>query len=201
MRKIFLIAFLHVAVSSTGQQNRAKLGILILPSASLPGFVIGSAGYERLNKGLHSSWQFSYNKSYGSFGTDVGDENRTWGTIEKIYYRKISGTKLTWFYSFFTEAGAREKLAGHIYVTPEKIFRKKKQFEINPGAGLGVQARLQKRWGIEIMGGPKLIFANGKDYYYNSITKQTFTEPAKDTKFGYRLMGMISYQFSYNVRK
>jgi hypothetical protein len=201
VKKIFPIAFLLVAVFSNGQQNRVKLGILILPSASLPGFVIGSAGYERLNKDLNNSWQFSFNKSYGSFGTDVGDENRTWGTVEKVYYRKISGTKFTWFYSFFTEAGTREKLAGLVVVTPEKTFRTTKQFEITPGAGLGLQARFQKRWGIEIMGGPKLIFANGKDYYYNSITKQTFTEPAKDTKFGYRLMGMISYQFSYNVRK
>ncbi|MBI5857511.1 MAG: hypothetical protein HZB42_07655 [Sphingobacteriales bacterium] len=200
IRGFFIILSFFICSFLSAQQNRIKLGVLILPSASFPGFIIGSAGYERLNKNLNSSWQFSFNKSSGSFGTDAGDENRTWGTIEKIYYNKISGSKITWSFSFFTETGIREKLAGHVYVTPEKTFRKTKKFEINPGAGLGLQGRFHKRWGIEIIGGPKLIIANGKDYYYNSIIKQIFTESVHETKLGFRLMGMISYQFSYNVR-
>jgi hypothetical protein len=102
---------------------------------------------------------------------------------------------MTWSYSLFTEIGTRVKKAGMVRPTPEKTFREAKSFEVNPGVAFGLQYRLGKRWRLEGVIGPKIILANGKDYYYNSINTQLFTENANEVRAGFRLMGFISYQF------
>jgi hypothetical protein len=175
------------------QQNRINLGFIGFPSVS--GFGIGDIGYERLNKELTASWQFHFSASGGAVATDVGTETRKWGTIEKTFYRKTIAKRISWSYSFFAEAGSRDKSPGHIYNTPEKILIKTKVFEINPGASLGIQFRFGKRWGIETQAGPKLIFANGKKYYRNSTINQNFSEAVNNIKAGYRLIGGFTYQF------
>jgi hypothetical protein len=187
-----------ISSSSWAQQNRIKLGFIGFPSAS--GFGTGTLGYERLDKTLNKSWQISANGSGGAIATDAGTETRKWITVERTFYRSTMAKKITWSYSFFSEAGTRQKNAGYIHPTPEKTFQYTKQFEVSPGTSLGIQLQLGKRWRLESVAGTKIVFAKGNDYYYNSISKQTFTEAANETKLGYRLMGMISYQFSYNVR-
>ena len=193
MKKVFSILFFLISLSSPSQQNRIKLGFIGFPTAS--GFGIGDFGYERLNKKLNSSWQIHFSASGGAVATDVGSEARKWGTIEKTFYRKTISKKITWSYSFFTETGSREKSPGFIHNIPEKIFIKTKQFEINPGVSLGIHLRIGKKFGIETLTGPKIIFANGKNYYVNSIIKQNFSEPVRYTKAGFRFIGGFTYQF------
>lgn len=193
IRSIFLILLIIISSSLIAQQNKIKLGFIGFPSQS--GFGIGDIGYERFNKGLNSSWQFHFSASGGAIASDVGTETRKWGTIEKTFYRNTISKRITWSYSFFTEAGSREKSPGRIYYTPEKILKKTKLFEINPGACLGIQLRFGKKWGIETQAGPKLIFANGKKYYRNIIISQTYSESFQYIKVGYRLIGGFTYQF------
>ncbi len=193
MKKIFSLLFLLISLSSPSQQNRIKLGFIGFPTVS--GFGIGDIGYERLNKKLNSSWQIHFSASGGAIVTDVGSETRKWGTIEKTFYRKTIAKKIIWSYSFFTETGSREKSPGHIYNIPEKVLKKTKQFEINPGVSLGIHLLIGKKFGIETLAGPKIIFANGKKYYVNSTVNQNFSEPVRYTKAGFRLIGGFTYQF------
>ena len=193
MKKLFLILFLLAFLRTVAQQNRIKLGIIIIPSGA--GFLIGDAGYERLNKTFNKSWQFHLNASGGEIALDAGNEKRIWGTVEKTFYKKTIASGITWSYSFFTEAGTRLSKAGKVNYTPEKTFSETKQFEINPGASLGLQLRIGKRFRLEAQAGPKIIFASGYDYFKNSIINQKFREPANEVKPGIRLTGVLSYQF------
>ncbi len=193
MRSCCFILILFMNLALTAQQNRIKLGFIGFPSQS--GFGIGDIGFERLNKELNSSWQLHFSASGGAIASDVGTETRKWGTIEKTFYRKTIAKKITWSYSFFTEAGSRDKSPGHVPYIPEKILKKTKLFEINPGASLGIQLLLGKKWGIETQAGPKLIFAKGIKYYRNSTANQIYSESFHDIKAGYRLIGGFTYQF------
>lgn len=193
IRSIFFILTLFISSSLIAQQNRIKLGFIGFPSQS--GFGIGDIGYERLNKKLNASWQLHFSASGGAIASDVGTETRKWGTIEKTFYRKTIAKKITWSYSFFTEAGSREKSPGRVFDVPEKILKKTNLFEINPGASFGIQLLLGKKWGIETQVGPKLIFAKGKKYYRNSTINQTYSESIYDIKAGYRLIGGFTYKF------
>ena len=74
MQKVFLILFFLVSLQTAAQQNRVKIGVLIIPSGA--GFLIGDAGYERLNKTLNKSWQFHLNASGGEIALDAGNEKR-----------------------------------------------------------------------------------------------------------------------------
>ena len=188
-----ILLFILSACNITAQQNRIKLGFMGFPTVS--GFGIGCAGYERFEKNLTASWQLHLNASAGEIGNDAGAEKRIWGTIEKTFYKKSIAERITWSYSFFMEAGTREKNAGKVYFTPEKTFRETKVFETNPGISLGLQYRIAKRWRMETQLGPKLIFATGNDYYYNSITDQLSKESANSIKAGFRFTGLLSYQF------
>lgn len=193
MQKVFLILLFLVPLCTTAQQNRVKIGVIIIPSGS--GFLIGDAGFERLNKALNKSWQLHLNASGGEIALDAGDEKRIWGTVEKTFYKKTVAPRITWSYSFFTEVGTRLAKAGRVYYTPAKTFSETKQFEINPGASIGLQYRLGKRFRLEAQAGPKIIFATGHDYFKNSILNQKFRESANEVKAGLRLTGVLSYQF------
>jgi hypothetical protein len=194
MRSSCLILIIFTGSSSlAAQQNRIKLGFIGFPSVS--GFGIGDIGYERLNKKLNASWQLHFSASGGAVATDVGTETRKWGTIEKTFYRNTISKRITWSYSFFAETGSREKSPGKGSNTPEKFLITTKWFEINPGASLGIQFRIGKKWGIETQAGPKFIFATGKEYYRNSVINQTFTESINNNRAGFRLVGGFTYQF------
>jgi hypothetical protein len=143
-RSSCLILIILAGSSLTAQQNRMKLGFIGFPSVS--GFGIGDIGYERLNKKFNASWQLHFSASGGAIATDVGTETRKWGTVEKTFYRKTISKRVTWSYSFFAETGSREKSPGDILNTPDKILINTKWFEINPGASLGIQFRLGKKW-------------------------------------------------------
>ena len=147
MRSNCFILILLISSSLSAQQNRIKLGFMGFPSQS--GFGIGDIGYERLNGKLNASWQLHFSASGGSIATDIGTETRKWVTIEKTFYRHTIAKRITWSYSFFTEAGSREKSPGYVSYIPEKILKKTKWIEINPGASLGIQLLLGKKWGIE----------------------------------------------------
>jgi hypothetical protein len=190
---VTILLSILTACNISAQQNRLKLGFMGFPTAA--GFGIGCIGYERLDKGLSSSWQLHLNAAAGEIGNDAGAEKRIWGTIEKTFYKKTTAERITWSYSFFTEVGTREKDAGKVYTTPAKTFRETKTTEINPGVSIGLQYRIRKRWRIESQIGPKLIFANGNHYYYNSITNQLSKESANSIKAGFRFTGLLSYQF------
>lgn len=177
----------------SAQQNKLKLGFLGFPTQS--GFGIGDVGYERLNKELNSSWQLHFSASGGAIAMDAGTESRKWITVEKTFYRNTITKKITWSYSFFLEAGSRLKKPGKISYSPDKILRETKLFEINPGACLGIQIRLGRKWGVESQIGPKLIFANGDNYYSNSIINQNYLEPENYFKAGFRVTGGFYYQF------
>jgi len=187
------ILFLLLQLQIDAQRNRIKAGFLGFPAAS--GFGLGSFGYERLGKKLTSSWQVLLNGSGGEIGNDTGPEKRIWGTVEKTFYKKTISERITWSYSFFTEAGKREKDAGHAAFIPERTFNKRKTFEICPGASIGLQYRIGNRWRLEATAGPKIILANGDEYYYNNITKNIFSEKYSATAIGLRLNGLLSYQF------
>ena len=193
MQKVFLILLFLVSLCTTAQQNRVKIGVIIIPSVN--GVLICDAGYERLNKAFNKSWQFHLNASGGEIALDAGDEKRIWGTIEKTFYKKTVAPRITWSYSFFTEVGTRLAKAGRVYYTPAKTFSETKQFEINPGASLGLHYRLGKRFRLEAQAWPKIIFATGYDYFKNSILNQKFRESANEVKAGLRLTGVLSYQF------
>ncbi|HWR32013.1 MAG TPA: hypothetical protein VN451_00695 [Chitinophagaceae bacterium] len=182
-----------MSLSAEAQKNRIKLGFIGFPSES--GFAIGDIGYERLSKELNSSWQFHFSASGGTIAIDAGTETRKWVTVEKTFYRKTVANKITWSYSFFTEAGCREKNPGRVPYIPEKILINTKQFEINPGASLGIQLRFGKKWGIETQVGPKIIIATGKEYYRNNIINQPYSKTFHNLKAGYRLIGTFAYQF------
>jgi hypothetical protein len=197
MKKVAIILLLVLIVkNSFAQQNKIKFGFIGFPSQS--GFGIGNLGYERMNKALNNSWQFHINGSGGAIATDVGTETRKWVTIERTFYKKSISKAITWSYSFFTETGNRVKENGDRVDDLSKIFDKRKLFEINPGASLGIQIHIGKKWGIETQAGPKLIFANGKEYYINGLissSNNTFTENVSYTKAGYRFMGAVYFQF------
>jgi hypothetical protein len=182
--------------NSFSQQNKIKFGFIGFPSQS--GFGIGNLGFEKLNKSLTSSWQIHINGSGGAIASDVGTETRKWVTIEKTFYKKTISKAFSWSYSFFTEAGDRVKENGDRIDDLTRVFDKRKLFEINPGASLGIQLRIGKKWGIETQAGPKLIFANGKEYYINMVSSSSnssFTEKISYIKTGFRLMGAIYIQF------
>lgn len=175
------------------QQNKIIAGFIGFPSQS--GFGIGNIGFERFDEELKSSWQFHINGSGGAMGNDVGTETRKWITIERSFYKPTISNAITWSYSFFLETGDRVKNPGDKTYTPTKVFLKTKLFELNPGISLGIQLRIGKSWGIESQAGPKLIFAKGKNYYYNSTINQYFTENADRIKAGFRFMGAAYFQF------
>ncbi len=188
-----LLLFFYQASTSFCQQNRIKAGAIVIPSGSL--FVIGDVGYERLNKALTKSWQFHINASGGEIALDAGSEKRIWGTIEKTFYKPTISKKLSWSYSFFNEVGSREKNAGKVSENNTKIFRETKQFEINIGTSLGIQLGLGKKIRLEAQAGPKLIFANGYDYFSNRSSGQIEKEKNNEIRAGLRLTGVLSYQF------
>lgn len=195
MRRINYICLilLLLTVKIHAQQNRIKAGFIGFPSQS--GFGIGNIGYERFDEELKNSWQFHINGSGGAIGTDVGTETRKWVTIERSFYKQTISKAITWSYSVFIETGDRIKNPGDKKYTPTKVFLKRKLFEVNPGISIGVQLRIGKKWGIESQAGPKLIFATGKSYYYNSTINQYFTENASGIKAGFRIMGAVYFQF------
>lgn len=193
MKKVLCIFFVLIQLQVHAQQNRIKVGFIGFPSAS--GFGLGSIGYERLNKAIVSSWQILINGSGGEIGVDAGAEKRYWATIEKSFYKKTIADRITWSYSLFAEVGKREKDAGHVAIIPSRTFRERKTFEICPGVSLGIQYRIGKKWRLEAATGPKIILANGNEYYYNSITNSIFSENYSKTTIGLRLNGLLSYQF------
>lgn len=193
MRTVFCIFFLLFQMQTNAQKNRIKAGFLGFPAAS--GFGQGSIGYERLGKKLTTSWQILLNGSGGEIGNDTGPEKRIWGTAEMTFYKKTISERITWSYSFFTEAGKRQKDAGHVAIIPERTFKERKTFEICPGVSLGLQYRIGKKWGVEAAAGPKIILANGNEYYYNYLNSSVFSESYSKTNFGLRLNGLLSYQF------
>jgi hypothetical protein len=189
---ILLICFCSAA-SINAQQNRIKAAAVILPGGSP--YIIGTLGYERLDKSLTASWQFLINIAGGELAIDAGDEMRRWGTVERIFYKQTKKEKLTWSYSFFVEMGQRIKQAGFVKSPPEKIYQERKTIEMCPGVGVGLQYKIKKRWRIEAIVGPKFIFAIGDKYYYNSITRITFKEQSNSIGGGIRFNGLLSYQF------
>jgi hypothetical protein len=192
-KHICLILFFLICHQLFAQQNRIKLGFIGFPSQS--GFGIGNIGYERFNDELSSSWQLHINGSGGAIGNDVGTETRKWVTVERTFYKETISEAITWSYSFFLEAGNRIKKDEGRNPIPAKEFIERKLIELNPGISLGVQLRIGKKWGIESQAGPKVIFATGKNYYYNRSINQYFTENTNGIKAGFRFMGAIYFQF------
>lgn len=188
-----LIVFFMITQTIYGQKNKLKLGFLGFPSQS--GFGIGDIGYEKFKKDMTSSWQFHFSASGGAIATDIGTESRKWVTVEKTFYQKTIAKKITWSYSFFTEIGNRLKKPGKITYTPEKILQETKYFEVSPGASLGIQIGIGKRWGVESQVGPKLIFTKGKEYYRNSILNHKYSVSAGQVKAGFRIIGEFYYKF------
>jgi hypothetical protein len=194
MKKNISILFLLFFQSVTAQQNKIKPGIWGLPLFQ-SGFGIGSIGFERLNTKLSSSWQIHFAMSGGSFASDAALHKRKWVTAEKTYYIKSDQKKIHYFYSLFCEAGSRIKLPGHAYFEPDSVLNKTKMFEISPGASLGFQYAIRKKWGFELTGGPKLIFSKGEYQYYNSLIRNKYAVSFDKIRPGFRLMGSFYYQF------
>jgi hypothetical protein len=173
-----------------------KGGFIGFPSSS--GFGIGTLGYEKMNKELTKSWQLHINGSGGAIATDVGIETRKWITVERTFYHKTISKTISWSYSFFTEIGDRVKENGDRSDDIARIFDKRKMVEINSGANLGIQLRIGKKWGVETLAGPKVIFANGKEFYLDAspgVPRRNFTEKVSYIKAGFRLMGVVYIQF------
>lgn len=189
-----ILFFIFFSNSLNAQQNRLKFGIMGIPFSGA-GFGIGSVGYEHLDSTLHSSWQFFLNAAGGSIAADARSESRVWGTAERTFYKKTISKKISWSYSFFTEIGNRTVNAGYEKNTFEKIFKTKKVFEINPGASLGLQLYLGKKVRLEGQAGPKVIFASGKNNYYDFDTGEPFSQKVNEIKAGYRFLGVVSVQF------
>ncbi len=194
MKHVFFIIFFTLSIICSAQNNRIKAGLTGVPIFQ-GGFGIITFGYEKLNNEKNKSWQFTANASYGSIAADAGSTNRKWFTLERINYINYKPDKSRLYYSFFIEAGNRIKLPGYFHPPPDSILNKTKSFEISPGLGAGVHFRIKKKFGIQISTGPKIIFAKTKDQYYNSITRKSYSSSYNGTKFGFRYMGTLSYQF------
>ena len=194
MKRMLLIYFFVPVMNAAAQQNRIKAGVLVVPLFQ-SGFGMGNIGFERLNKQFNSSWQIHFCVAGGSIASDAETNNRKWVTVEKTYYLKSKKEKAHFFYSFFAETGNRITLPGHSYFKPDSIINKTKSFEINPGVSLGWQLKIKKRWGIEMLAGPKIIFASKEKQYYNSLNNQHYTVSGNHIKAGFRFMTSLYYQF------
>lgn len=194
MKEILCILFLLLHLQINAQQNKIKVGIAGLPMFQ-SGFGMGNVGYERLNKNLNTSWQILYAVAGGSPAADAAISTRKWLTIERLWYFKPVHKKISYYYSFFSEAGIRKTKPGHAHYPDTAWLKETKVSEINPGASLGIVIKLGRKICVESAAGPKLIFQSGKEYYRNYRDNYDFTEPYKDTKLGLRFLFSFSYQF------
>ena len=194
MKNILLIFFTIFFLKADAQRNRIKLGLMGVPMFQ-SGFGMGNIGFERLNKTLNSSWQIHFSFAGGSPAADAETTNRKWLTLEKSIYLKRNSGKFNFYYSFFNETGKRTERPGFSHFEPDSILQRTTTFEINPGAGIGTQFQLMKKFKMEVQAGPKLIIANGKKYYYNSLAKQEFSELINKLRGGFRFFACIYYQF------
>ncbi len=176
------------------QVYKAKLGLFIFP---LPpsGYGTCNLGLERLDPGNANSWQLHAHLSFGTLGADAPEVRRKWITIERTHYVKPAEKKTLFFYTGFLELGSRKTLPGFVDFPPDAVLQNEKAFECSPGIGIGVSFRFLKRFGLDLVAGPKLIFATHKDSYYNSITRQGYTKRYQDVNAGYRGMGALSIRF------
>lgn len=192
LKACFVICML-VSTGIWAQQNRIKFGFLGFPAPS--GFGIGNIGYERLNKQQNKSWQLLFSMSGGSIALDAESYKRKWLTIERLYYFSTVSKKLSYFYTFFIETGERTSDPGHIPIYDTSRYDGFRSFELSPGTALGLKFNFSKKLALETGAGPKLIWLNGKEKYYNDRDNIHFTAPYKKTRIGYRFLFSFSWEF------
>ncbi|HUR66190.1 MAG TPA: hypothetical protein VMZ03_07545 [Chitinophagaceae bacterium] len=191
--KACMIILLLMNAEMWGQQNRVKLGFIGFPSQS--GFGIGNIGYERLDRSKKRSWQLLYSMSGGSAAVDLETYKRKWITVERIVYFNTRNKKLDYFYTLFLETGKRTSEPGYIAVYDTSRYDGLKAFELSPGVAGGLRFALSKRLGLETGGGPKFIWLNGEEQYYNRRDDIHFSKDYRKTKLGFRFMFSFSWQF------
>lgn len=192
MKYSFLLLIVLLNLTAKAQLNKIKGSLLGAPFES--GFYLGTIGYERLTRSQTSSWQLYYNVAQGAVGADIGDTDRRWFTIEKTYYVK-SKTKFMFFYTFFVEKGNRIKQPGHVDYPMNALLKNTRSKEICPGGAVGLNFRWRKKWGMQVLGGPKLIIEKATTNYYNAYTQKFFNSKANNTKLGGRFIGNFYFQF------
>jgi hypothetical protein len=193
---ILLIACLLTASRSAAQRNYIQAFAIGVPFQSGAG--IGNIGFEHLNKERNSSWQFAFNAAGGSLATDVAVPHRIWGTIDKmITLNKKTVFTNAPFLSFFLEVGKRRLSGGRLFPENGSILQSTDAFEINPGIGIGRNFSLGKKWHMQILAAPKLIFSFRKDQYFETASGTLFYNKYNEVSGGYRIL----FNFCYPLGK
>jgi hypothetical protein len=193
MRIRLLILFVFLTLFGNAQQNKVKLGFIGFPTVS--GFGIGNIGYERMQNDQKKSWQILFSISGGSIATDVETHYRKWITVDRMFYFNTIHHKLKYYFSLFSELGTRKSKPGLIRFADTAILEEKKAIEFNPGGALGLSYSIGRKFNLESAVGPKVLFQNGKEYYYNSREKKYYNKSYSNIGFGIRFLFTLSYQF------
>ena len=193
MKLLVSILTLLLTVTLNAQFYKIKAGAIGIPLFQ-SGAGMANISFEMYNKKANRSFQLTASISGGAIATDAESTTRKWATLERIFYTGSPDSKRKFFYTFFAEAGTRNISPGFTDFSPDSILNKKRAFEINPGAGIGITFKIKKKLGVDFSAGPKLIIASYKDKYYNSLSKQYFTVNYNDTRAGFRFMTSLSYQ-------
>lgn len=193
MRCILTVILLFLCLFVNAQQNRIKGGGLGI--FGIVNIGIGTFGYERLNKMQTASWQLHASFAGDAVAADARANKRSWITLDKTYYIKNKVEKRHFFYSPFAEMGNRITTPGHEHSPSDSIFNRKKSFEINPGIVIGGHFKVAKIFGFEFYGGPKVIFADTRTKYHNSLIRKDYFVKSSTVKAGFRCMIAWSWEF------
>lgn len=189
-RQVLIISIVLLSVSlqkGYSQKNYIKGFIVGFPSQSGAG--MGNLAFERLDKNKNTSWQLSLNFAIGTFATDIGVPNRKWVAIDRNYYfTKENNFRNAVFVSAFLEAGTRTITGGRPVLFNDSILKRRCDFELNPGIGLGRNFSLGKKLFFQLYAAPKAIIAFHKDKYYNKRNSSYFYDKYSGLKAGYRVM-------------
>jgi len=190
IRKLLVVSivfFNHGIQEGSAQKNYIKGFIIGFPSQSGAG--MGNLAFEHTGKNKNASWQISLNFAIGTLTTDIGVPNRKWVTLDKNYYfKKDSDFRNLVFASFFVETGTRTITGGRPVLFNDSILKRRYDFELNPGIGLGRNFALGKKLFFQLFAAPKAIIAFHKDRYYSKRNSAYFYHKYSDLNAGYRIM-------------
>ena len=187
----YLIILLCLAFSSNAQHSTMKFGAMGIVTGET--FGIATLGAEFFQKN-NTSWQILFNISGGAGAIDADNINRHWLSMDRVFIRKPMAKHDYYFLAFFTEIGNRKIKASGFKKEGYRLVDTK-QFEINPGIAVGANFKIKRRWGIDMIAGPKLIIASGEKRYFNPLTTSYEFNKFNSIEAGYRLMINLSYSF------
>ena len=187
----YLIILLCLAFSSNAQYSTMKFGAMGFFTGEA--FGIATLGAEFFQKN-NTSWQILFNISGGAGAIDADIINRQWLSIDRVFIRKPMAKHDYYFLSLFTEIGNRNNKVSQFKREGYRLVNIK-QFEINHGIAVGANFKIKRRWGIDMIAGPKLIIASGKKRYFDPITAGYDFKKFKSVEAGYRFMINLSYSF------